>query len=239
VAQSNKIFKNWQGYRIVCIGKLEKQINYKFKNIALLEEAITHSSFQKNKLKIDKKNYERLEFLGDRVLGLVLSEYLLKIFPEAREGVLDNYFQKFANQDNLFNYAKKINLSKFLKTQKGDNLENNKSILSDVVESIIGAIYIDTGLKNCKSFITNNLIDKDFIYSKPEKHPKSILQEYCLHQYNTLPKYSILNKSGNEHQPIYEVSVYVKNHDVVSATGANLKKAEEAAATKLLNIIKI
>ena len=113
MAQSNKIFKNWQGYRIVCIGKLEKQINYKFKNIALLEEAITHSSFQKNKLKIDKKNYERLEFLGDRVLGLVLSEYLLKIFPEAREGVLDNYFQKFANQDNLFNYAKKINLSKF------------------------------------------------------------------------------------------------------------------------------
>ena len=91
----------------MCIVKLEKQINYKFKNIALLEEAITHSSFQKNKLKIDKKNYERLEFLGDRVLGLVLSEYLLKIFPKAREGILDNYFQKFANQDYLFNYAKK------------------------------------------------------------------------------------------------------------------------------------
>ncbi len=223
----------------MCINKLEKQINYKFKNIALLEEAIIHSSFQKNKLKNDKKNYERLEFLGDRVLGLVLSEYLLKIFPKAKEGVLDNYFQKFANQDNLFKYAKKINLSKFLKTQKGDNLENNKSILSDVVEAIIGAIYIDTGLYNCKNFIINNLIDKDFIYSKPQKHPKSILQEYCLHQYNTLPKYNILNKSGNEHQPIYEVSVYVKNHNVVSATGANLKKAEEAAATKLLNILKI
>ena len=190
-------------------------------------------------MKINKKNYERLEFLGDRVLGLVLSEYLFKTFPEDKEGILDNYFQKFANQDNLYNYAKKINLSKFLKTQKGDNLENNKSILSDVVEAIIGAIYIDTWLNNSKKFIINNIIDKDLIYSKPQKHPKSILQEFCLLQYNTLPKYSILNKSGNEHQPVYEVSVCVKNHDVVSATGANLKKAEEAAAIKLLNILKI
>ena len=223
----------------MCIDKLEKQINYKFKKTALLKEAITHSSFKKNNLKVDKKNYERLEFLGDRVLGMVLSEYLFKNFPKAKEGVLDNYFQKFANQDNLLNYAKKINLSKFLKTQKGDNLENNKSILSDVVEAIIGAIYIDTGLNNSKKFIINNIIGKDAIYSKPQKHPKSILQEFCLHQYNTLPKYSILNKSGNEHQPIYEVSVYVENHDVVSATGTNLKKAEEAAATKLLNILKI
>ena len=221
------------------IDKLEKQINYKFKNIALLKEAITHSSFQKNNLKVNKKNYERLEFLGDRVLGLVLSEYLFKNFPKAKEGVLDNYFQKFANQDNLFNYAKKINLSKFLKTQKGDNLENNKSILSDVVEAIIGAIYIDTGLNNCKNFIVNNVVDKESIYSKPLKHPKSMLQEYCLNQFNILPKYSVLNKTGNEHQPIYEVSVYIENHDIVSATGSNLKNAEEAAATKLLNMLKI
>ena len=111
---------------------------------------------------------------------MVLSEYLFKTFPNAKEGVLDNYFQKFANQENLFNYAKKINLSVFLKTQKGDNLKNNKSILSDVIEAIIGAIYIDSGLKNCKNFIINNIIDKYSINSKPLKHPKSILQEYCL-----------------------------------------------------------
>ena len=172
-------------------------------------------------------------------MGFVLSEYVFKTFPEAKEGILDNYFQKFANQENLYNYAKKINLPTFLKTQKGDNLEYNKSILSDVVEAIIGAIYIDSGIHNCKNFIINYIIDKDQIYSKPFKHPKSTLQEYCLDQYKTLPKYSILNKSGNEHQPIYEVSVYIKNHDLVSATGHNLKKAEEAAATKLLRILKI
>ena len=222
----------------MCINKLEKLINYKFKNIALLEEAITHSSFQKKSLKIKKKNYERLEFLGDRVLGLVLSEYLFKTFPNAKEGVLDNYFQKFANQENLYNYAKKINLPVFLKTQKGDNLKNNKSILSDVIEAIIGAIYIDSGLIKCKKFIVNNIVDKYSIYSKPLKHPKSILQEYCLYQFDALPKYNILNKFGNEHQPTYEVSVSIKNHNV-SATGTNLKKAEEAAATKLLSILKI
>ena len=224
---------------MMSLNKLEKKINYKFKNISLLEEALTHSSYKINNKKIEKKSYERLEFLGDRVLGLILSEFFFKTFPNVNEGVLDNYFQMNANQDNLFNYAKKINLSVFLKTQKGDNLKNNKSILSDVIEALIGAIYIDSGLKNCKNFIINNIIDEYSIYSKPLKHPKSILQEYCLEQYNDLPKYSILNKFGNEHQPTYEVSVSIKNHDMVSATGTNLKKAEEAAATKLLSVLKI
>ena len=114
--------------------KLEKKINYYFKNIDLLEEAITHSSYQRNNLKMKNNNYERLEFLGDRVLGLVLSEYFFKTFPNAKEGVLDNYFQRYANQENLFNYAKKINLSTYLKTQKGDDLENNKSILKHIFE---------------------------------------------------------------------------------------------------------
>ena len=223
----------------MCINKLEKQINYKFKNISLLKEALTHSSFQKNNVKIKKKNYERLEFLGDRVLGLVLSEYVFMTFPKANEGVLDIYFQKFARQENLSNFARKINLSNFLKTQKGDDLENNKSILGDVVEAIIGAIYVDTGLNNSKNFIIDNIIDKDLINSKPIKHSKSILQEYCLDKYKTLPKYFVLNKSGKEHQPVYEVSVQVKNHDIISATGTNLKKAEEAAAAKLLSILKV
>lgn len=218
--------------------KLEKKINYYFKNIDLLEEAITHSSYQRNNLKMKNNNYERLEFLGDRVLGLVLSEYFFKTFPNAKEGVLDNYFQRYANQENLFNYAKKINLSTYLKTQKGDDLENNKSILSDVVEAIIGAIYIDSGINNCKKFILNNIIDKNLIYSEPSKHPKSILQEYCLEKFKTLPKYRILNKFGNEHEPIYEVCVHVENHDTVSANGSNLKNAEEAAAAKLLDMLK-
>ncbi len=218
---------------------LEKQINYKFENISLLEEALTHSSYQKKKSGNKNVNYERLEFLGDRVLGLVIAEYFFRVFPEAKEGVLDIFFQKYANQDTLYDYAKKINLSSFLKTQKGDNLENNKSILSDVIESIIGAIYIDTGLSNCETFILNNIIDKNLTKTKLSKHPKSLLQELCLEKFKTLPKYSILNKSGNEHKPTFEVSVNIGDHDLVSAKGPNLKDAEEAAAIKLLNILKV
>ncbi len=219
------------------LNKLEKLINYKFKNISLLKEALTHSSYKINIIKI--KNYERLEFLGDRVLGLILSEFFFKNFPEANEGVLDNYFQKNANQDNLFNYAQKINLSVFLKTQKGDNLIKNKSILSDAIEAIIGAIYIDSGLDACRIFIVNNIIDNKLIKSKPLKHPKSLLQEYCLEKFKSLPKYNIINKFGNEHDPTFEVSVNIDNFDKVSAKGSSLKNAEEAAAIKLLDILKI
>ena len=221
------------------LNKLEKKINYKFRDITLLEEALTHSSYLKTNLNTKKKNFERLEFLGDRVLGLVLSEFFFNTFPDVKEGVLDNYLQKNANQDNLFKYAQSINLSFYLKTQKGDNLTKNRSVLSDAIEAIIGAMYIDTGLNNCRSFIVNNIIDKEFITSKPSKHPKSLLQEYCLEKFKTLPKYSVLNKFGNEHEPIYEVSVSIENHDTISAKGTNLKNAEESAAKKLLSILKI
>lgn len=220
------------------IDQLEKKIKYKFKNINLLKEALTHSSYNLKKSKSTNKNYERLEFLGDRVLGLVLAEYFFKNFPSFNEGSLNDYLQKYANQSTLAEYANNINLSIFLKIQKGDDLDNNKSILSDVVESIIGAIYLDSGLIRCKNFILNEIVQKHSFLRKPIKHPKSTLQEYCLEKYKTLPKYTMINKSGTDHLPTYTVSVSIKNIDNVSAAGKNLKNAEEAAALKLLNILR-
>ena len=151
---------------------------------------------------------------------------------------MNDYLQKYANQSTLAEYANNINLSIFLKIQKGDNLDNNKSILSDVVESIIGAIYLDSGLVRCKNFILNEIVKKHSSLPKPIKHPKSTLQEYCLDKYKTLPTYTMINKSGTDHLPRYIVSVSIKNIDNVSAAGTNLKKAEEAAALKLLNILR-
>ena len=220
------------------IDQLEKQIKYKFKNVNLLIEALTHSSYNLKKSRVTNKNYERLEFLGDRVLGLVLAEYFFKHFPSFNEGSLNDYLQKYANQSTLAEYANNINLSIFLKIQKGDNLDNNKSILSDVVESIIGAIYLDSGLVRCKNFILNEIVQKHSFLPKPIKHPKSTLQEYCLDKYKTLPKYTMINKSGTDHLPTYIVSVSIKNINNVTAAGTNLKNAEEAAALKLLNILR-
>ena len=132
-----------------------------------------------------------------------------------------------------------MHLSNFIKTQKGDSLEDNKSILSDIVESIIGAIYLDSGLADCKKFIINEIISKDIINSRPEKHPKSILQEYCLEKYKSLPIYKILNKSGDDHNPIFTVSVNIENFETVIAKGPSLKKAEQVAASKFLDIFKV
>ena len=221
------------------INDLEKQINYKFNNINLLNEALMHSSYIQNNSENNIKNYERLEFLGDRVLGLVLAEYFFKLFPNANEGLLNSYLQSYANQNTLAEYAKKINLSEFIKFQKGDSLEFNKSVLSDVVESIIGSIYLDTNFNNSKKFIINQIIKLDNLVSEPSKHPKSLLQEYCLNKYKCLPEYAIINKTGADHQPTFMVSVSIDKVNNAVSEGSNLKNAEEAAALKLLNILKL
>ena len=219
------------------IHDLEKKINYKFKNINLLNEALTHSSHISNSSEKNKKNYERLEFLGDRVLGLVLAEHFFKLFPDANEGLLNSYLQRYANQNTLAEYANKIFLSNFIKFQKGDKLEFNKSVLSDVVESIIGSIYLDTNFDNANNFIINQIIKQDSIQSEPIKHPKSILQEYCLNKYKYLPIYTVINKSGSDHEPIFRVSVSIDKLNNEVSEGSSLKIAEEAAALKLLNFI--
>ena len=216
------------------IDNFEKIIDYKFKNESLLFEALTHSSSTKVKSNENKKNYERLEFLGDRVLGLVLAEYFFKLFPESNEGFLNDYFQKYANQDFLSKFAKKIKISDFIKTQKGDDLDNNKSILSDVIESLIGAIYLDSNIDECRKFIVNNMLKIVSETDYPLKHSKSLLQEFCLNKFKQLPKYSMVEKSGPDHMPVFTVSVNINEKNAMLAKGSNLKNAEEIAASKLL-----
>ena len=221
------------------IDKFEKIINYKFKNESLLFEALTHSSSKAVKSNKKKNNYERLEFLGDRVLGLVLAEYFFKLFPDSNEGFLNDYFQKYANQDFLSQFAKKIQISDFIKTQKGDNLDNNKSVLSDVIESLIGAIYLDSNIDECRKFIVNNMLKIVSETDHPIKHSKSLLQEFCLDQFKQLPKYSMVDKSGPDHMPIFTVSVNINEKNTMLAKGSNLRNAEENAASKLLAFLKI
>jgi ribonuclease-3 len=223
----------------VIIDKFEKIINYKFKNESLLIEALTHSSSSLVKSNKKKKNYERLEFLGDRVLGLVLAEYFFKLFPDSNEGFLNDYFQKYANQDFLSQFAKKIQISDFIKTQKGDNLDNNKSVLSDVIESLIGAIYLDSNIDECRKFIVNNMLKIVSETDHPIKHSKSLLQEFCLDQFKQLPKYSMVDKSGPDHMPVFTVSVNINEKNAMLAKGSNLRNAEENAASKLLAFLKI
>ena len=217
------------------LDQFEKKINYKFNNQSLLIEALTHSSSSIS----SSTNYERLEFLGDRVLGLILAEYFFKLFPEVNEGCLNDYYQKYANQDFLAECAQNLNISDFIQTQKGDNLYNNKSILSDVVESLIGAIYIDSNINECRDFIEKKILNMVSKSSPPLRHSKSLLQELCLKKYKELPKYSMINKSGPDHNPVFTVSVSINEDNVKLGEGSSLRIAEEIAASKLLEFLNI
>ena len=217
------------------LDQFEKKINYKFNNQSLLIEALTHSSSSIS----SSPNYERLEFLGDRVLGLILAEYFFKLFPEVNEGCLNDYYQKYANQDFLAECAQNLNISDFIQTQKGDNLYNNKSILSDVVESLIGAIYIDSNINECRDFIEKKILNMVSKSSPPLRHSKSLLQELCLKKYKELPKYSMINKSGPDHNPVFTVSVSINEDIVKLGEGSSLRIAEEIAASKLLGFLNI
>jgi len=217
------------------LDKFEKKINYKFNNQSLLIEALTHSSSSIS----SSPNYERLEFLGDRVLGLILAEYFFKLFPEVNEGCLNDYYQKYANQDFLAECAQNLNISDFIQTQKGDNLYNNKSILSDVIESLIGAIYIDSNINECRDFIEKKILNMVSKSSSPLRHSKSLLQELCLKKYKELPKYSMINKSGPDHNPVFTVSVSINEDNVKLGEGSSLRIAEEIAASKLLEFLNI
>lgn len=217
------------------LDQFEKKINYKFNNQSLLIEALTHSSSSIS----SSPNYERLEFLGDRVLGLILAEYFFKLFPEVNEGCLNDYYQKYANQDFLAECAHNLNISDFIRTQKGDNLYNNKSILSDVVESLIGAIYIDSNINECRDFIEKKILNMVSKISHPLRHSKSLLQELCLKKYKELPKYSTINKSGPDHNPIFTVSVSINEDNFKLGEGSSLRIAEEIAASKLLEFLNI
>ena len=217
------------------LDKFEKKINYKFNNQSLLIEALTHSSSSIS----SSPNYERLEFLGDRVLGLILAEYFFKLFPEVNEGCLNDYYQKYANQDFLAECAQNLNISDFIQTQKGDNLYNNKSILSDVIESVIGAIYIDSNINECRDFIEKKILNMVSKSSSPLRHSKSLLQELCLKKYKELPKYSMINKSGPDHNPVFTVSVSINEDNVKLGEGSSLRIAEEIAASKLLEFLNI
>ena len=209
--------------------KLERIIKYNFNNVNLLKEALIHSSYSSRSCKNNKKNYERLEFLGDRVLGLVLAEYVFHVFPEANEGLLNSYYQKYVSQEYLFNYSKKIQLSNFIKTQKGDKLDDNKSILSDVVESIIGAIYLDGGIEPCRNLILDTIWAHKHEAWKSTNY-KGKLIEYCHIKDIGSPSFNIKDITGPDHQKTFEIEVKIDDRSFPTGMGLDKKSAEQTAA---------
>ena len=214
--------------------QFEKKIGYNFNNINLLIQSLTHNSFD------PIKNNEKLEFLGDRVLGLIISKNLLKTFPNDNEGDLDKKLASLVNRKQCVKIANKLNLSEFIliRNSKNKKQEIENKILSDSIESIIGAIYLDQGFEKVEKFILDHWKEDIIKRTITERDAKTKLQELSLKVNKSLPIYKLIENKGPRHKPIIKVSVKIKNSKVIVAIGNSKKEAEQNAAKKLLDIIK-
>ena len=215
------------------IKKLEDHLKTNFKDKKLLLQAITHKSFD------SKINYEKLEFLGDRVLGLTISEKLIELYPSEKVGTLDKKLASLVNKNKCYEIGKILNLDKFIlignPSKKILKVENK--IISDSCEAIIGAIYLDKGFDVSKKFVL--YVWKEFIKhsDKTVIDPKTRLQEFSLKKFKILPSYRVVSNTGPRHKPKIKVGVKVKESKFIYANGSSKKIAEQLAAKKLLEFL--
>ena len=214
---------------------LESKINYKFNSKELLKTCLTHKSFNEN------INNEKLEFLGDRVLGLVISKNLLSKYPNEKEGIIDKKYANLVNKKTCAEIANNIGLKKFmlLGTNYIKNDNKHEKISGDCLEALIGAIFLDSSIKNAEKFILNywksSLMQSDLTIIDS----KTKLQEYSLKKYKKLPTYTLLKTSGPHHKPVFKVTVKTLNSKKVTGTGSSKKEAQQNAAKILVKDLKI
>jgi ribonuclease-3 len=213
---------------------LEKKLNIKFKNTNLLIQSLTHKSY--NSL----KNNEKIEFLGDRVLGLVIAKKLLEIYPDEKEGILDKKFASLVNKRTCLEIAKNINLEKYILTFNPNNkkIKIEDKIISDCCEALIGALYLDKGLDISEKIILNlwkNHIKKSVV---TQIDAKTKLQELTLKNFKKLPIYKLISNTGPRHKPLFKVGVKLPNTKYFVALGKSKKDAEQNAAIECLKNVK-
>ena len=212
---------------------LEKKIKINFKNKGLLIKSLTHKSFDKN------ENNEKIEFLGDRVLGLVIAKKLLEIYPNEKEGILDKKFASLVNKKTCLQIAKKLELQKFvliLNANKKKIIEDK--VLADSCEALIGAIYLEKGYAAVEKIILN-LWSKNIKESViTQVDAKTKLQEMSLKKFKKLPIYKLVSNTGPRHKPLFKVAVKLIDTKFYTAEGNSKKDAEQNAAIKCLQNLK-
>ena len=215
-------------------------VNNIFINKELLETALTHRSCLNENPDLKESN-ERLEFLGDAILEFIITETLYKSFPDKQEGYLTSLRANLVNTQNLAEVAKKLNIGGLIHLSKGEEDgggRENPSLLSDTVEAIIGALYLDQGLAKVEEFIKQNLVTEipDKV-TKPLKDPKSRFQEYIQAKGLPAPKYIVLRQSGPDHDRDFVVQVKVQDRVMGEGTGKSKSQAEQKAAREALSFL--
>ena len=222
------------------LNEFEKKIKYKFKNINILKQSLTHPIFLLDKKEINKKNneFERLEFLGDRVLGLIVSSLLFDKYKNLNEGDLSKKFSYLVQKNFLYKISLELEIDKIILSKFNKN--NKKmliSILSDSVESLIGAIFIDGGYKSSYNFVKTYWIKYLDITISKAQDSKTVLQEISQQKMKKLPEYKIINKEGPPHSPLFTISLNVLGLKQIKAKGSSKQEAEKNAAEKALKLI--
>ena len=209
---------------------LEKKIKVNFKNKELLVKSLTHKSYNK------ENNNEKIEFLGDRVLGLVIAKKLLEIYPNEKEGILDKKFASLVNKKTCLEISKKLQLQKYILTLNSRNNKNiiEDKILADSCEALIGSIYLDKGYIVVEKTILSLWSDhiKQSVITQIDAKTK--LQEFSLKKFKKLPIYKIISNTGPRHKPLFKVGVKLMNTKFYFSDGKSKKDAEQNAATKCL-----
>ena len=217
------------------IKEFEIILKYNFKNKNLLHKALTHKSYN------NSENNEKLEFLGDRVLGLVLSKTLISIYINEKEGIIDKKFANLVNKKTCLQIAKKINLKRFISLGSSHKkIERTADkISSDCLEAIVGAIYLDGGLKSAEKFIF--IFWDEYLLKSAITliDSKTKLQEFSLKKFKELPKYVFFKKTGPQHRPVFKTEVQIPNSKKIIGIGSSKKNAQQNAAAKLLKILNI
>lgn len=216
--------------------ELESKLGYSFKNKQLIIEALTHKSFKK------PYNNERLEFLGDAVLDLIVGEYLFKKFPSSDEGTLSKIRASLVNENGFAHLANELNLGKYIYISLAE--ENNEgrtklSLLSNAFEAVMGAIYLESGLGGTKSIVIKLLeecyptIDLQTL----SKDYKTALQEYTQAKYGITPTYEMIGSSGPDHKKEFEIEVLLGDKTLATSIGKSKKEAQQKAAQIALDIL--
>lgn len=221
------------------IPQIEHRLKYQFKNKDILLTALVHSSFINENKEHIKESNERLEFLGDAVFGLIIGEYLYTRFPSHPEGTLSHYRSRLIEASSCAQYLKKIGMEQDVLMGKGEKKSflsrPNPSILADLFEAIIGAIYLDGGLACAKKFILENFSEEiEKTLCSPVRNWKAELQDYSQKKYQKVPTYKVMNEAGPDHSKTFHVSVFIDDMIMGSGYGSSKKSAQQAAAAEAL-----
>ena len=217
----------------IITSNLEKKLKLKFSDQKILIKSLTHKSFD------SKNNNEKIEFLGDRVLGLVIAKRLLEIYPDEKEGILDKKFASLVNKRKCLEIAKKIELEEYILVlnPKNKKISIEDKIIADCLEALIGAIFLDKGLNFTERFILNLWSEHITASIITQIDAKTKLQEHSLKVFKILPVYKLISNTGPRHKPLFKVAVKLKDTKFFTAKSASKKDAEQNAASLCLESV--